>query len=94
MLSNDAARFNIDAADFYSKKNPEEAASFISSLFFNYCSGLIKKGQEKALQHDDLWQLAKRDIALVVTNKFHQSLDATKDPIKAPQVHSCTNNFV
>lgn len=71
--------------DLYAQQNPEEAASWLSTLLFNYCNGLIKLGQQKALQHADLWPLARVNTAAVASSRFQAALEATRDPVAAPQ---------
>ncbi|GIL72743.1 hypothetical protein Vretimale_4441 [Volvox reticuliferus] len=64
---------------------PEESAGFLSSVFFSYCNGLVRRGYERPLEHDDLWDVAARDEAALVASRFQAALAATADPVKHPQ---------
>ncbi|KAK9797814.1 hypothetical protein WJX73_000524 [Symbiochloris irregularis] len=64
---------------------PEESASIISRLFFNYVEGLLRIGKHKPLELPDLWDLVKGDEASAVSQKFQGCLSATADDVHAPQ---------
>ncbi|GIL43241.1 hypothetical protein Vafri_1038 [Volvox africanus] len=64
---------------------PEEGAGFLSHVFFSYCNGLVRRGYERPLEHDDLWDVGTRDEAALVSSRFQAALAATADPVKHPQ---------
>ncbi|GLC35697.1 hypothetical protein PLESTB_000485000 [Pleodorina starrii] len=64
---------------------PEESAGFLSRVFFSYCNGLVRRGYERPLEHDDLWDVAERDEAVRVAARFQAALAATADPVVHPQ---------
>ncbi|PRW33949.1 ABC transporter isoform A [Chlorella sorokiniana] len=57
---------------------PEEAASFVSRLGFNYVGGLIQLGYQKTLVHDDLWDVAVEDAARTVSDGFQWNLSSAQ----------------
>ncbi len=65
---------------------PEESAGPLSRLLFSYCNGLVRLGFQRPLEHDDLWDVARRDEAAAVSARFQGALAATADPDKFPQV--------
>ncbi|GFR41153.1 hypothetical protein Agub_g1817 [Astrephomene gubernaculifera] len=73
------------AADGRRRYVPEENASFLSHVFFNYCNGLVRLGGQRPLEHEDLWDVAARDEAALVSARFQAALAATADPVKHPQ---------
>lgn len=69
---------------------PEEEAGLFSRLFFYYMNGLIELGKTKHLVQEDLWDVADRDEAGTINEKFESQLQRTKDPIHRPQVRAVT----
>ncbi|PRW61038.1 multidrug resistance-associated 1 isoform X8 [Chlorella sorokiniana] len=57
---------------------PEENAGFLSRLLFIFVGGLIKLGYRKALDADDLWDVAERDKAADVSKAFQRHLEAAE----------------
>ncbi|KAG2450119.1 hypothetical protein HYH02_000222 [Chlamydomonas schloesseri] len=64
---------------------PEEAAGFLSRVFFSYCNTLVKLGAQRPLEHEDLWDVSEDDEAAAVSGRFQAALAATADPVKHPQ---------
>lgn len=60
---------------------PEEEAGFFSRLFFTWVGGLLKLGEQKALEQHDLWHVAKEDEAALVSEKFMARLTSSKDSL-------------
>lgn len=46
----------------------------------------MRLGFQRPLEHDDLWDVARRDEAAAVSARFQGALAATADPDKYPQV--------
>ena len=64
---------------------PEEEAGLWSRLFFSWVGGLLKLGQEKALEQHDLWDTASRDDVVEISNSFRQYVGSTVDSVHAPE---------
>lgn len=65
---------------------PEEDANPFSFMFFTYVNSLMELGLQKHLVADDLWDLSRRDEAEGLVDDFQRNMEATVEPIKAPQV--------
>jgi len=86
----DAAEHRSDAASATGAafaRNPEEAAGWLSQLFFTYVNGIVDLGQAKTLQHEDLWPVAGRDAAVPTASRFHLQLASTRTP-EAPKARA------
>ncbi len=65
---------------------PEEEASWVSWLYLGFISTLVDKGYRKPLRQEDLWSLPRTEETDVQCRLFDAALEATKDPVSAPQV--------
>eukprot|EP00191_Tetraselmis_sp_GSL018_P016990 CAMPEP_0177592954 /NCGR_PEP_ID=MMETSP0419_2-20121207/8848_1 /TAXON_ID=582737 /ORGANISM="Tetraselmis sp., Strain GSL018" /LENGTH=334 /DNA_ID=CAMNT_0019083881 /DNA_START=35 /DNA_END=1035 /DNA_ORIENTATION=- len=57
---------------------PEETANPVSRVFFSFANGLVRKGTQKTLEPNDLWDLEKKDEARSAFSRFQSNLEATK----------------
>ena len=64
---------------------PEEEAGMISRLLFSWVGGLLKLGQDKALEQHDLWDTAAEDNVFKVSESFDRTLQSTADSIASPE---------
>lgn len=64
---------------------PEEEAGLWSRIFFNWVGGLLKLGQEKALEQHDLWDTATQDDVFKVSKSFKSNVESTVDSVQAPE---------
>lgn len=57
----------------------------MSRLFFAWVGGLLKLGQEKALEQHDLWDTASRDNVAENSTSFQHYIESTTDSVHAPE---------
>ena len=76
LSDDDAADLPLDAT---APPNDEEAASVVSRWLFIWPNRLVTEGSRKALQHDDLWEVARQDNPAVHAERFRRKLEARTD---------------